>query len=115
VNVNTLGALIGAVAGLAFVVLSLLAFRARRADRKAGNLAAVRETNVAAMRWVYDVRMWAAARGLDLPPLPKELTPDYLAGRAEGENNPELAGLADLASRMLPGPGGGGIPPVSES
>jgi hypothetical protein len=108
-NATTIGTLISALAALLFVVLSLVTFRARRSDRRAGNLAAVRETNVAAMRWVYDVRMWAAARGLDLPPLPKELTPDYLAGRAEGENNPELAGLADLAAKMLPsGQGGGG-------
>lgn len=101
---TTLGTTISALAGALFVVLSLVTFRARRADRRAGNLAAIRETNVKAMAWAYDVRTWAASRGLleQLPPLPKEMTPEYLSGKAEGEGNPELAQLADFASRMLP-------------
>lgn len=86
------------------VVLSLVTFRSRRADRKAGNLASVRETNIAALDWAYSVRAWAASRGLlaQLPPLPKEMTPEYLSGRAEGEDNPELATLADLAGKLTP-------------
>jgi hypothetical protein len=103
-NPTTIGTLISALVGLLFVVLSLVTFRARRADRKAGNLAAVRETNIAALAWSYDVRAWAASRGLlsQLPPLPKEMTPEYLTGKAEGEGNPELANLADYAAKMLP-------------
>ena len=102
-NATTIGTLISALAALLFVVLSLVTFRARRADRRAGNLAAIRETNIAVLAWSYEVRAWAATRGLlnQLPPLPKEMTPEYLTGKAEGEGNPELAQLADFATKML--------------
>ena len=107
-NANTVSTLISAVAALLFIVLALVGFRARRADRRAGNLAAVRETNVAALAWVYQVRTLAAIHGATwLPALPKELTAEYLSGKAEGEGNPELEMLADLATKMLPQGQGG--------
>lgn len=102
-NATTVGTLLSGAAALLFIVLALVTFRARRADRKAGNLAAVRETNVAALQWSYQVRTLAAIHGATwLPPLPKEMTPEYLTGKAEGDGNPELAQLADFAAKMLP-------------
>jgi hypothetical protein len=102
-TVTVLGPTISALATLLFLIFAIVTFRARRADKRAGNLAAVRETNVAAMGWAYQVRVLGAANGWQLPPLPKEMTPEYLAGRAEGETNPELAQLAQLAGQLLPG------------
>ena len=106
-NATTLGTLISGLAGLLFVVLTLATFRARRADKRTANLASVRETNIAALGWAYQVRMLAAANGWKLPPLPREMTVDYLAGKAEGEHNPELQGLADFAANMLGQSAGG--------
>jgi hypothetical protein len=103
ISATTIGTLISGLAALLFIILALVTFRARRADRKAGNLAAVRETNVAALEWAYKVRSLAAIHGANwLPALPKEMTPEYLTGKAEGESNPELAQLADFAAKMLP-------------
>lgn len=102
-TLDSLGPLISALVGLLFIIFSIITFRARRADKRAGNLAAVRETNVAVLAWAYRVRVLAAANGWDLPALPKEMTPEYLTGRAEGESNPELASLAAIARQLLPG------------
>jgi hypothetical protein len=108
VNATTLGTLISGLAGLLFIILSVVSFRARRSDKRAANLASVRETNIAALSWAYQVRTLAAVNGWQLPPLPKEMTVEYLAGKAEGEGNPELAGLATFAASVLgQSPGGG--------
>lgn len=102
-TLDSLGPLISTLVALLFVVFAIVSFRARRADKRAGNLAAVRETNVAVLAWAYKVRVVAAANGWELPALPKEMLPEYLAGRAEGESNPELASLAQIARQLLPG------------
>lgn len=99
----SLGPVISALVALLFVIFAIVSFRARRADKRVGNLAAVRETNVAVLAWAYQVRTLAAANGWTLPELPKEMRPEYLAGRAEGESNPELATLAQIARQLLPG------------
>jgi hypothetical protein len=106
--VETIGPLISALAALFFLIFSVVAFMARRSERRASNLAAIRETNIAALRWSYEVRTKAAIHGWELPPLPREMTPEYLTGRAEEGANPELAKLADLAALAggaLPRPG----------
>jgi hypothetical protein len=105
VNANTTGALVSGLSALLFVILALLSFRSRRTSNEARDLRAVRATNVAALRWAYQVQVLAAVHGWDLPTVPKEMTPEYLAGKAEGEGNPELAQLAQLASGLVP-PGG---------
>lgn len=102
-TVSALGPIISALATLLFLIFSVVTFRARRADKRAGNLAAVRETNVAVLAWAYQARLKAAANGWDLPPLPKEMMPEYLAGKAADESNPELAKLAKIAEQLLPG------------
>lgn len=101
-NANTTGALVSGLSALLFVILALLTFRSRRSSNEARDLRAVRATNVAALRWAYRVQVLAAVRGWELPPIPKEMTPEYLAGKAEGEGNPELAQLAQLASGLIP-------------
>lgn len=102
---EAVGPLISALAGLFFLIFSVVAFMARRAERRASNLAAIRETNVAALRWSYQVRTLAAVHGWDLPMLPREMTPEYLTGRAEEGSNPELAHLAELAGNVIRRPG----------
>lgn len=102
-SVASLGPIISGLVSLLFVIFAVVTFRARRADKRAGNLAAIRETNVAALAWSYQVRTLAATNGWVLPPLPKEMTPEYLAGKAEDNGNPELAVLAQLAGQLLPG------------
>jgi hypothetical protein len=99
----SIGPIISGLAAVLFLLLSVLTFRARRADKRAVNLAAVRDTNVAALAWAYRVRALAAINGWEIPPIPKEMTPEYLAGKAEGDSNPELAQLAQLAGQLLPG------------
>lgn len=105
---NTLGTLVSGLAALLFIVFTLATFRARRSDRKAQNLAAIRETNIAAVAWAYRVRALAAANGWELPPLPREMTPEYLAGKASDDANPELEMLAKLATGLVPGGRAGG-------
>lgn len=95
---ESIGPLISGLAALFFLIFSIVAFMARRAERRATNLAAIRETNVAALRWSYEVRMLAAVNGWALPPLPREMSPEYLTGRAEEGTNPEFAHLAELAA-----------------
>jgi hypothetical protein len=87
-----------------FLALAVLTFRARRSNQKAYNLAAVRATNIAALRWAYEVQVLAASHGASwLPPLPREMTPEYLSGRADAGDNPELAELANLATGLMGG------------
>lgn len=100
---TAIGSIISGLAAILFVIFSVITFRARRADKRSSNLAAVRETNVAALSWAYRVRVVAAANGWDLPPIPKEMTAEYLAGRAEGDSNPELAMLAQIAQQAVAG------------
>lgn len=99
-NIPAIGTLVSGLAGLLFVVLALLTFRSRRAGNEARDLRAVRATNVAALRWAYQVQALAASNGWILPEVPREMTPEYLSGRAEGDRNPELAQLAQLAASM---------------
>lgn len=101
-NPNTIGALVSGLSALLFVVLALLSFRSRRSSNEARDLRAVRATNVAALRWAYQVQVLAATRGWELPEVPKEMSPEYLAGKAVDEGNPELALLAQLAPGLVP-------------
>jgi hypothetical protein len=102
VNANVIGALVSGLSALLFVILALLSFRSRRSSNEARDLRAVRATNVAALRWAYQVQVTAAVRGWELPSVPLEMTPEYLAGKAAGEGNPELAQLAQLAQALIP-------------
>jgi hypothetical protein len=103
-NIASLGTLVSALAAVLFIILALATFRARRNSREVTDLRQVRATNVAALQWAYRVQTLAAIKGWDLPPIPKEMTPEYLIGKSEGnDGNPELAQLAQLASGLIPG------------
>jgi hypothetical protein len=93
-TVGEIGTLISVLTGLLFLLVSLAGWRSRRASREARELRQVKEINIAAMEWVYATRLSAAAHGWKLPAVPKELTVEYLQGKAEGEDNVELAQLA---------------------
>lgn len=111
-DANVIGTLVSGLSAFLFVILALLSFRSRRTSNEARDLRAVRATNVASLRWAYQVQVMAAVRGWELPPVPLEMSPEYLAGKAAGEGNQELAQLAQLAQSLIP-PGSqtGGAPP----
>jgi hypothetical protein len=96
VNVNQIGSIISALIALLFFLISLAGWRSRRAGREAKELRQVKEINIAVMSWAYSVRELAAVSGWKLPQIPKEMTPEYIQGKAEGEGNAELAQLADV-------------------
>jgi hypothetical protein len=105
--INSIGPIISALAAVLFLIFAVVTFRARRADKRSANLAAIRDTNVAALDWAYRVRALAAVHGWELPPLPREMTPEYLAGKAEGDSNPELANLAQMITGLSSNQAGG--------
>lgn len=98
--INSVGPVISALAAVLFLIFAIVTFRARRADKRSANLAAIRDTNVAALDWAYRVRALAAVHGWELPPMPREMTPEYLAGKAEGDANPELTNLAQMITGL---------------
>lgn len=105
-DLNSVGTLASALAALLFVILGLATFRARRSGQETKDLRTAQAISVAITRWAFQVQMKAAANGWDLPPIPKEMTPEYLIGKTEKEPNPELAQIAQiaqLATGLLPG------------
>jgi hypothetical protein len=103
VNATSLGTLISALAAVLFVVLALATFRARRTGQEAKDLREARATANAGMRYAYQIQNMAAIKGWDLPPMPKEMTAEYLIGKSEsGGGNVELAQLAQLAQGLIP-------------
>lgn len=116
-SLANLGTLISALAAILFLLVTLITFRTRRLGREARELRELRSTNVAFARRQYQIDLLAARRGWDTDPswpaMPKELTPEYLEGRAEGENNAELANLAQVMTQLqtlttVPHPEAGG-------
>lgn len=95
-NANEIGTIISSLIALLFFLVSLAGWRSRRAGREAKELRQVKEINISVMAWAYDVRALAAVSGWKLPAVPKEMTPEYIQGKAEGEDNAELAQLADI-------------------
>jgi hypothetical protein len=103
VSVNEIGTLISSLIALLFFLTTLAGWRSRRASREARELRQVKEINIAAMAWSYEVRQLAAVKGWKLPALPKEMTPEYIEGKAEGEDNAELAQLAEALKALAKG------------
>jgi hypothetical protein len=103
VNIGGLGALISSLVTLLFLLFSLAGWRSRRASREARELRQVKELSIRQAEWIYDVRMLAASRGWKLPPVPEEMSTDYLQGKAEGEDNAELAQLVTQIKNLATG------------
>jgi len=95
VNVQSVGTVISSLIAVLFFLITLAGWRSRRASREAKELRQVKEINIAVMDWAYQTRTLAAAQGWKLPPLPKEMTIEYIAGKAEGEDNAELIQLLE--------------------
>lgn len=99
-NLTTLGTLVSGLTALLFLLVTLVTFRTRRLSREARELRELRTTNIAFARWKYQIEMLAAIHGWDTrkdwPVTPKELTLSYLEGKAEGENNVELANIVQV-------------------
>ena len=103
-SITSLGTLISALTAILFLLVTLLTFRTRRIGRENRELRELRVTNVAYARYVYPIEMLAAANGWDTDPRwptkPKELSLDYLAGKAEGEGNVELANVVAVMQAL---------------
>lgn len=97
---GALGTLVSGLTTLLFLILALATFRSRRTGREAKELRQVKEINIAVMAWSYSVRQLAALSGWKLPPIPKEMTPEYLMGKAESEGNVELAQVAEIMAKL---------------
>ncbi|HEY2101483.1 MAG TPA: hypothetical protein VGH72_33805 [Pseudonocardia sp.] len=103
-SLTALSTLIPILTGVLFLLVTLMTFRTRRLGREARELRELRVTNVAYARRMYAVDLLAAREGWDThpgwPPIPKELSVDYLAGKAEGEGNIELARIVDVIQAL---------------
>jgi hypothetical protein len=103
-NLTALGALGGAALTFLTFIIGLIGLRAKRKDRQVTDLVAVRDINVELMGWGYRVRTLAASEGWDQhplwPPLPPKATADYLLGRADATNNPEMQQLGELVKGL---------------
>lgn len=93
-NVSELSGLVAAIAGAGSVIVTVVAFLVRRMSQERRDLRDMQSINVAQARYLYKIEYLAASRGWDTQPgwpdKPKELTPEYLAGKAETDGNPEL-------------------------
>ena len=99
-NVQSVGTVISTLIALLFFLITLAGGRPRRAGREAKELGQVKEINIAVRDWSYQVRTLAAAGGGKLPPIPKEMTLEYIEGKAEGEDNAELIQLLEVLKGM---------------
>lgn len=99
-SLTSLGTLISALSAGLFLLVTLITFRTRRLGREARELRALRATEVAYAHYVHPIEVLAAQNGWDTHPgwpvKPKELSVDYLAGKAEGEGNVELAKIVSV-------------------
>jgi hypothetical protein len=108
VSLSSLSTLISIITALLFLLVTLATFRTRRIGRENRELRELRVTNVAYARYVYPIELLAAREGWDTHPgwpvKPKELSLDYLAGKAEGEGNAELASLVNIMQSLRGAP-----------
>ena len=103
-SLTSLGTVISALTAILFLLVTLITFRTRRLGREARELRALRATEVAYAHYVHSFEVLAAREGWDTHPgwpvKPKELSVDYLAGKAEGEGNVELAKIVDVIQAL---------------
>lgn len=96
-NVSELSALAAALSGAVSVLLLVVAFVVRRVSQERRDLREMQNINVIQARYIFKIEYLAARQGWDAvpgwPEKPKELTPEYLAGKVENDGNPELAKL----------------------
>lgn len=93
-NVGELSGLVASLAGAISVILTVVTFIVRRLSQERRDLREMQQVNLAQARFLYKIEFLAASQGWDThtswPDKPKELTPEYLAGKAEADGNPEL-------------------------
>lgn len=95
------GTLVPALCAVLMFGLSFASWLAKRSNAEARAVREMRRLNVVAIRYLYDVDMWAARRGLELPERPRELTIEGVAEQAE--NTPGLAEVAQLFEKVTGG------------
>jgi hypothetical protein len=100
VNVGELSGLVASMAGAASVILSAAALIVRRMSKERTDLRDAQTLSVAQARFLFKIELLAARRGWDTDPQwparPRELTPEYLEGKAEADGNPELTKFIEL-------------------
>jgi hypothetical protein len=104
--VGDVATLVPALGAVLMLGLSLASWLAKRTSAEGRAVREMRALNVAALRYIYHVDLWAARNGHELPDKPKELTMDHqaeVAEAAEKENSAPLAEVAQLLERYLPG------------
>lgn len=94
-SVGELSTLVAALAGAASVLLTVVTFIVRRMSQERRDLRSMQQINIVQARYLFKIEYLAARQGWDThtswPVKPKELTPEYLEGKAEADGNPELA------------------------
>lgn len=93
-NVGDLSALVASLAGGVSVILTVVTFIVRRMSQERRDLRSMQTINIVQARYLFKIEYLAAVQGWDTHPgwplKPKELTPEYLEGKAEADGNPEL-------------------------
>jgi hypothetical protein len=102
--IGPLGTLVSSLSAVLSVILIGITWWVRRQSREAKDARELKATNIAALRWYYQVSVLAATRGWDTDPawpaIPKEMTPEFLTGRAEQSESSTLTQLAEMAESL---------------
>ena len=121
-NLNTLGTLISLISVIVVFVGSLVGIRVRRTSSKYKRQQEVQEKLIQATDWIFQMREWAAARGLlnQLPELPQILRFEYVTAKAEEESatgpyTQLLDQLSTIQKALSPMDAGKIEPPPTES
>jgi hypothetical protein len=95
--------LVSALCAVLMFGLSLASWPAKRAGQEGKANREMRALNVSALRYLYQVDIWAARRGLELPDRPRELTVEGATERAQEEPSPGMDEVVQLFERFSGG------------
>jgi hypothetical protein len=94
-----LGAVVPALCAVLMFGLSFASWLAKRAGAEGKATREMRHLNVVCLRYLYQVDLWAARRGLELPERPRELTMEGVTERAE-QQGADLSEVVSLFEKL---------------
>jgi hypothetical protein len=107
-NLATVGTVVSLLTTLVFIAGSLITIRSRRLSTEAKELRELRDYNVAAMGYIYDLEMTLTEMSkktntsyrVDKPEI---LKTSYIEERAQTSGNPEIQQLAEMLRQIQSG------------
>lgn len=104
-NLGTIGTVVSLLTTLLFALAGLITIRSRRLSNEAKELRELRDYNVAAMGYIYDLEMalteiskkTSTSYRVEKPEI---LKTSYIEHRAQTTENPEIQQLAELVQQL---------------